>query len=165
MGSFSGLCSPVMGRAKASASKWLRLVNPLKRSVRSTMANKLRFNTRTHPRSVGRSFAKGNPGSQEVRLCFLFAETALTLSSSVIPAGAYSLYVIPKKQDWTLVVNRSTGNKYDEKQDLLRASMQIGQIDNPVQRFQVAIAHIGPKQCNLRLYYEKAGAWAEFREE
>jgi hypothetical protein len=97
---------------------------------------------------------------------FLFTETALTLGSSVIPEGAYSLYVVPEKQNWILVVNRSTAarNKYDEKRDLVRASMQTGQIESPVKRFQVAIAHVGLKQCNLRLYYGKVGAWAEFRE-
>jgi hypothetical protein len=37
-------------------------------------------------------------------------------------------------------------------------------IDNPIKPAQIAFAHIAPKQCNLRVYYEKAGAWAEFEE-
>jgi len=97
---------------------------------------------------------------------FLFAQTRLTLGSSVIPDGAYSLYVIPEKQSWTLVVNRNVtpGSKYDEKQDLVRAPMQIGQAEDTFKHPEVAFAHIAPKQCNMRLYYEKIGAWAEFRE-
>ncbi len=97
---------------------------------------------------------------------FLFTQTALTLGSSVIPAGAYSLYIIPEKHAWTLVVNRNVvaGSKYDEKQDLGRAAMQIGENEDSVKQAQIALAHIAPKQCNLRVYYEKAGAWAEFRE-
>ena len=97
---------------------------------------------------------------------FLFTQTALTLGSSQIPAGAYSLYVIPEKQSWTLVVNRNVtpDSKYDEKQDLVRAPMQIGEAENPVKQPKVAFAHVAPKQCNMRLYYEKTGAWVEFRE-
>ena len=60
--------------------------------------------------------------------------------------------------------NVTAGSKYDEKQDLARAPMQIGEIDSPVKQPQVLFAHIAPKQCNMRLYYEKTGAWAEFRE-
>jgi Protein of unknown function (DUF2911) len=97
---------------------------------------------------------------------FMFTQTAVTLGSSVIPEGAYSLYVLPEKQNWILVVNRSTSgsDKYDGKQDLARASMQIGQIESPVKQLEVAIAHVRPKQCNLRLYYGKLGAWTEFHE-
>jgi hypothetical protein len=95
---------------------------------------------------------------------FLFAQTALALGSSVIPEGAYRLYVIPEKQTWTLVVNKkvSTGSKYDETQDLVRSPMQIGEAASLYKQPDLAFAHVGPKQCNMRLYYQKAGGWAEF---
>lgn len=95
----------------------------------------------------------------------LFTQSAVDLGSSVIPEGAYSLYVIPEKHTWTLVVNRNviTGHKYDERQDLVRAPMQIGEIDI-VKQPKVVFAHVAPKQCNMRLYYEQTGAWAEFQE-
>jgi hypothetical protein len=97
---------------------------------------------------------------------FLFTQTALTLGGSGIPAGAYSLYVIPEKQHWTLVVNKNIAAtaKYDEKQDVGRAPMGIGQTDSPINPAQIAFDHIGTKQCNLRVYYETTGAWAEFHE-
>ena len=96
---------------------------------------------------------------------FLFTEAALTVGGSVISEGAYSLYVIPEKRNWTLVVNRNTTatGKYDEKQDLVRAPMEIGE-SRPVEQVRVALAHMAPKQCNLRLYYKTTGAWAEFHE-
>lgn len=46
----------------------------------------------------------------------------------------------------------------------MRTPMQIGQIDNPVKQPKVAFDHVAPKQCNMRLYFEKSGAWAEIRE-
>lgn len=97
---------------------------------------------------------------------FLFTETALTLGNSDIPAGAYSLYVVPEKRTWTLIVNRNAtaAGKYDEKQDLVRTSMETGQIGSPANTVQIAFDHIGPRQCNLRVYYQQTGAWAEFHE-
>jgi Protein of unknown function (DUF2911) len=97
---------------------------------------------------------------------FLFTAAELTIGGAVIPEGAYSLYVIPEKRSWTLVVNRNTAaaGQYDQRQDLVRAPMEIGKNDVPVAQVQVALAHIGPRQCNLRLYYEETGAWAEFHE-
>jgi DUF2911 family protein len=96
---------------------------------------------------------------------FLFTQTALTLAGLDIPPRAYSLYVIPEKGTWKLVVSKNTSaGAYDEKQDLLRAPMGIGQVDSPVAQVQIAFDHIAPKQCNLRLYYETTGAWAEFHE-
>jgi hypothetical protein len=111
-------------------------------------------------------FHQGNlwePGGSPM---FLFTQTPLTLCSSVIPVGAYSLYIIAEKQSWTLVVNRNVvaGSKYDEKEDLVRAPMQIGQAEDTSKQLKVAFAQVGPKQCNMRLYYEKVGTWAEFRE-
>jgi len=96
----------------------------------------------------------------------LFTQTPLVTGKSVIPAGAFSLYILPEKQNWTLIVSKniSAGAKYDEKQDLVRTPMQIGQVDTPIKPAQIAIAHVAPKQCNLRVYYDKSGAWAEFSE-
>jgi Protein of unknown function (DUF2911) len=97
---------------------------------------------------------------------FLFTEAELTIGGALIPAGAYSLYIIPEKRSWTLVVNKNAtaAGQYDERQDLVRAPMEIGANDVSVAQVQVALAHIAPKQCNLRLYYEKTGAWAEIHE-
>ncbi len=96
----------------------------------------------------------------------LFTEAALTLGNSVIPEGAYSLYILPQKQNWTLVVNRdvSFGAKYDETKDLVRSPMQLGQSDTFITPAQIALAHVAAKECNLRVYYGKYGAWAEFHE-
>ena len=109
---------------------------------------------------------RGKPWEAGGSLMILFTQTGLTVGNSEIPEGAYSLYVIPEKQTWTLVVNKNVtaGSKYDEKQDLARAPMQIGQIDNPAKHPQTLFGHTAAKQCNMRLYYETTGAWVEFQE-
>src|ERR1051325_3716870 len=60
----------------------------------------------------------------------LFTETPVTVAGVQLAIGAYSMYVIPDKGKWTLIINKSIDAKapYDEKQDLARAVMQTGQL-------------------------------------
>jgi hypothetical protein len=97
---------------------------------------------------------------------YLFTETALTLGDREIAPGAFSMYVIPGKEQWTLIVNRavSAGSAYDQQQDLVRQPMQIGQLSELQQHLEVAFAHSAPKQCTIRVYYGKTGAWTDFKE-
>jgi hypothetical protein len=94
----------------------------------------------------------------------LFTQAELSIGNSQIPVGAYSLYLIPGKDHWTLVVNKKVDKgEYDAQQDLVRVPMDEGQISNP-QPFSLVFAHVAPKQCNLRIYQGKTGAWTEFHE-
>jgi hypothetical protein len=95
-----------------------------------------------------------------------FTASAVTLNGTTIPAGAYSVYAIPNKKDWTLIVNKNITSSatYDDKQDVARSPMELGEVDSPPKQLQVSFAHVGPKQCSIRLYYGKVGAFAEFLE-
>jgi hypothetical protein len=96
----------------------------------------------------------------------LFAQTPLLLAGSIIAPGAYTVYTIPGKKEWTLIVNRNVtaGSKYDPSQDMVHAPMETGEIDKPQKDLQVSFAHIAPKTCSVRLYYQKVGAYADFNE-
>jgi Protein of unknown function (DUF2911) len=96
----------------------------------------------------------------------LFAQSPLTLGNSGIAPGAYTVYAIPGKKEWTLIVNKNVaaGSKYDPSQDVARAPMETGEIDLPEKQLQLSFAHVAPKDCSLRLYYGKVGASAEFNE-
>lgn len=96
---------------------------------------------------------------------FLFTQAPVTLGSTQIPAGAYSVYLTGKK-DWTLIVNRNTkpDATYDQQLDLVRYPMPSGHLDAPVKQIQIYFVHAQPKQCNLRIYYADIGYWAEFKE-
>jgi Protein of unknown function (DUF2911) len=97
---------------------------------------------------------------------FLFTSTETTLANSTLPVGAFSLYVIPGKDRWTLIVNKNVNPeaKYDEHQDLVRSPMALGQLGEPAKELQLAFVHVAPKECNLRIYFGRDGAWAEFKE-
>ena len=93
----------------------------------------------------------------------LFTEAQLTLGSSLIPVGAYSIYPIPARDHWTLTVNKNVtpGAAYDEKQDIARAPMETAQVEQPSEALEVAFAHVGPR-CTLRIYIGKSASFADF---
>jgi hypothetical protein len=103
-----------------------------------------------------------NPGESPT---YLFTSTALKAGETEIPVGAYSLYIIPEKHQWTLVVNKDVNDKkYDAQKDVARLPMDLGTLGEGNKNVDLAFGHVAPKQCNLRLYYGKTGAWAVFNE-
>jgi hypothetical protein len=103
------------------------------------------------------------PGGSPITL---FTQVPLILNRVEIPVGAYSMYVIPNKKEWTLVVSKNVTSPktYDEKQDLARAPMQLGGVNSPPKQLELSFAHVAPKQCSIRLYYETTGAFVDFSE-
>ena len=95
---------------------------------------------------------------------FLFSATELTLGGSTIPAGAYSVFVIPGKDKWTVIVNKNVtpGSKYDEKDNLARGTMETGEVGQPTKEIHIAFAHMAAKKCTMNFYYGKAGAFGDF---
>jgi hypothetical protein len=93
----------------------------------------------------------------------LFTEAQLSLGNSIIPVGAYTLYPIPGKEKWTLVVNKNVtpGAAYDEKDDIARASMDTAQVSQPPDKLDVAFAHVEPR-CTLRIYFGKYASFVDF---
>jgi hypothetical protein len=105
-----------------------------------------------------------SPGKSPI---FLFTSATLKLGQTTIPVGAYSVYVIPGKKNWTLVVNKGVAEngKYDEAKDLVRAPMESGSLGSPSKQVEISLGHVASKQCSLRLYYGSTGTWVEFQEE
>jgi hypothetical protein len=95
-----------------------------------------------------------------------FTETNLGFGDVNIPTGGYTMYIIPGKKEWTLIVSKNTSvdAKYDEKQDLARASMATGQLSSPAEKLSVYFGHTGPKKCEINIDFGKTRGWVEFRE-
>lgn len=93
----------------------------------------------------------------------LFTEAQLMLGTSMIPIGAYTLYPIPARGNWTVVVNKNVtpGAAYDEKQDVARSVMETAQVEQPSAALEVAFAHVGAR-CTLRIYIGKSASFADF---
>ena len=96
----------------------------------------------------------------------LYVQTPLTLGNSQIGLGAYSVHFIPDRKNWTLIVNKGVqaGAAYNSAEDVARGQMDLGEIPEPTKDLQLSFAHMAPKVCSLRVYYQKIGAFAEFNE-
>lgn len=93
----------------------------------------------------------------------LFTEAPLTLGSSLIPIGAYTLYPIPARGNWTIAVNKNVtpGAAYDQNQDVARAQTESAQVEQATDTLEVAFAHVGSR-CTLRVYIGKTASFADF---
>jgi hypothetical protein len=96
----------------------------------------------------------------------LYVQVPLVLGNSQIPLGAYTIHLIPDKRNWTLIINKNVtaGSVYNSAQDVAHAQMEIGEIPQPTKQLQLSFAHMSPKQCSLRVYYQKTGAFVDFLE-
>jgi hypothetical protein len=97
----------------------------------------------------------------------LYVQTPLTLGGREIPLGAYTIYLTPDRKNWTITVNKNVtaGAAYNSAQDVAHAPMEVGEIPEPTKQLQLSFAHMAPKQCSLRVYYQKTGAFVDFMEE
>jgi len=123
-----------------------------------------RYNAVVVGRSEGAATGKvWMPGGSAITL---FTDTELTLDKTRIPTGAYTVYLIPGKKNWTLIVSRNVvvQGRYDEKQDLVRAAMETGMLSEAEERLRVSFGHIAPKQCEMNVDYGKTRTWIEFKE-
>ena len=94
----------------------------------------------------------------------LFTETGVAVGKTLVPAGAYTMYLLPGKKDWTLIVSRNVtiDGKYDKNQDLVRANMQMGELSKVEGQLNVFFGHTGPKRCEINVDYGKNRAWIDF---
>lgn len=123
------------------------------------------LSTRYNPVAVGRNEATPGkvwaPGGAALTL---FTDGAVTLGNTVVPAGAYTMYLLSGKKEWTLIVSRNVtiDSKYDQNQDLARAPMQTGELSQPETQLKVFFGHTGPNRCEINVDYGKNRAWIEF---
>jgi hypothetical protein len=87
----------------------------------------------------------------------------LMIGTAHVPAGTYTLYTLPGEKEWTLIINKQTGQwgtNYDEKQDLARVKMNVKTLPTTVETFVIAIKPAGPQSGALYLTWENTEATA-----
>ena len=85
----------------------------------------------------------------------LTTETDLMIGNLHVPAGKYTLYSLPGEKEWTLIVNKQTGQwgtSYDAAQDLGRVKMTVAPIKDTVETFVIGL------DKNLTLTWENTRA-------
>lgn len=116
------------------------------------------------PRAKGRKIFGGLvPYGQVWRTGANEATTFVTTSDTMVggthvPAGSYTLYTIPNKDKWTLIISKKTGEWGTDYagpgSDLARIDMKAGSTSAPVENFTIAF----DKSCNLTLSWENTSA-------
>lgn len=87
--------------------------------------------------------------------------TDLMVGGQHVPAGSYTIFTIPNKDKWTLVVSKKTGEwgvPYPgADQDLVRVDMKVSALPAAVENFTIAFDK-SAGGCTLRMDWEKTKA-------
>ena len=96
-------------------------------------------------------------GADEATL--LITEQPLTIGETTIPAGAYTLFSMPKEDGKSqLIINKEIGQwgtDYDEKQDLARIDLKTETLEEPLDQFTITIKKTGAGTGELKFAWEK----------
>ncbi len=150
---------------KSFAARSLGTLSPHD-SVRATLAGAVLSVRYSRPSTRGRAiFGNVVPwgrvwrtGANEATIFETSAD--LVAGGTTIPAGKYSLWTIPAPGNWTLIVNKNTGQwgtDYDAQYDLARLTMQVEHLTQPVEQFTIGIEPKG-KGGVLALAWENTRA-------
>jgi Protein of unknown function (DUF2911) len=91
----------------------------------------------------------------------------LSVGSTNVPAGNYTLFTIPNQNKWTLIINKKTGEwgipyKY-ESDELGRSDMSVSQTPSPVEDFTISFDQSGTS-CAMNITWENTKASAQLKE-
>ena len=84
----------------------------------------------------------------------------LNIGGVNVPIGAYSLWTVPSRTGWKLVINRQVGQwgtEYDAARDLARIEMALARVADPVEQFTIALNPAAGSTGRLQL------AWDDFQ--
>jgi len=85
----------------------------------------------------------------------------LMIGDARVPAGSYTLYSLPNATEWTLIVNKQTGQwgtKYDESQDLVRVPLKVGQLSSPQEKMTISFEKVHGGDAELHIRWENTDA-------
>ena len=89
----------------------------------------------------------------------------LQLGTLKLPKGTWSLWAIPNEKDWTLIVNKQSGQHhldYDSAEDLGRMKMNVKTLASPVETLRFELTSNGGNKGTLTLIWETAEASVPF---
>jgi hypothetical protein len=95
----------------------------------------------------------------------LTTDRDLEMKGVTVPAGTYSLFTIPARSGWTLIINKETGQsgaEYKEAQDLGRVKMETQSLTEPVEQFTITVEP-NKEGGVLRLAWDSTRASVSFR--
>jgi tetratricopeptide (TPR) repeat protein len=91
------------------------------------------------------------------------AATKLTFSDEVtvngtkVPAGEYSLFTIPGKDEWTVMLNKNakaSANDYKEAEDVARFKVKSAKTAAPYETFTIDFSDLTPNAASMNIKWE-----------
>ena len=85
----------------------------------------------------------------------------LTIGGTTVPAGTYTIFTVPNKDKWTLVISKKTGewgtDYPGQTNDLARVDMKVSTLPSPVENFTISFEKAG-NGANLNIDWETTRA-------
>jgi hypothetical protein len=138
-----------------------------KAQATATIAGKAVTVDYSSPRVRGRKIMGGLVPYGKVWRTGANAATTLTTAGDLmigtlhVPAGTYTLYTIPGEKEWTLIVNKQTGQwgtQYDAAQDLGRVPMKVSALPSPREEMTIAVRPGEGPRGTLAIEWESTAA-------
>jgi hypothetical protein len=92
-------------------------------------------------------------------------EADITLGGVTIPKGSYSLFTLPSKKSWQLIINKETGQNglvYHPRLDLTRVKLQKRELPGYVERFTIALNKTDNRSGVLKIEWERTSVSIPF---
>lgn len=92
-------------------------------------------------------------------------EADLEMGGLKLPAGSYSIWTVPNQNEWTLIINKQTGQfhlNYDASQDFGRTKMNLKKLAAPVETFKIELRSDRDHQGTMALLWETTEASIPF---
>lgn len=79
----------------------------------------------------------------------------VTIEGEEVPEGTYSLYTIPRENEWTIIINSklSWGTEYDENEDVVRVSTEPME-GSEVEQFMIYFENISENSADVVLHWD-----------
>ena len=97
----------------------------------------------------------------------LKTDADLDVNGTNVPAGTYTLFVLPEQNKWTLIISKKTGEwgiPYPGQQDdFARVPMNVRQSSQAVDPFTISLDKRGNNQADLTMAWENTRASVPIR--
>ncbi|HUN88119.1 MAG TPA: DUF2911 domain-containing protein [Terriglobales bacterium] len=84
-------------------------------------------------------------------------DTNVKVGDLSVPAGSYTLYTIPGESEWTIIINKQTGQwgtVYNQAQDLGRTKVKSEKTPSTVEQFTISFDPAKGKSTKMNLEWE-----------
>lgn len=88
-------------------------------------------------------------------------EAPLRLGDLELPKGEYTIWTIPGEKEWTLIINKETGQfhlNYNASVDLGRTKMTVTKLPSPVEALHIGVRSEGGNKGTLYIDWENTEA-------